>query len=691
MNSPHCGLCGSTNIVMNDTGLFVCSNCGARFTIEAMRNLMADNEKKNDGSALDNSPETQYRYGNAISDALVDQFERGLYDLAAASWNQIKDNGVDQNPWVILLGDLAEELNKGIDETLYLSSSYMRFKRACDSQISDPMVECPLCIKALSICTTAPVSIIGRQQASAKAAIATRDFIKAIDYNATINHELIGLDKIRIHALMDIARCVSAGYILTSEEWVIVKQQVEAIDLTRKIPLVDRIYDRLKTIISARFVAPEYALLPDDATEDRIIERARTWWNADDCDLAANAYKRLVKSDDTAVSIEANTAISFLSDIVDDIGCTIDIHTSFMEKRYREACDRATALGGAKGSDLLEQLIKVASVTNGIGRFYLNITQAYIRIKDKDNADKYFAICKRYHNVTTQSYIIAMQSLMTILDEKPTDIDSKRAARWKFQLDILENAFEDKGLRLNCLRKLKDYYIQFLRNDSSFQEELAAATSEIDDEHARIDAEISEIEQQITELLTEIAKLEVKVATPEITDLEARVEQFESDIRGRESRINEMEEDAAKLESVVKEKQAVFNSLGLFARKKKAEIKAEIDSLKVQATDLRNTIDAAIDEMNELINDMNAAIDRIAVLKDKRADAEATIKEPTLRIDRTADAINDQAGELVELRDKLSGLVKKLEKCRGERSSVKDPTNLEQELAEQKWHTLKSF
>lgn len=688
MNTPRCVLCGSENIVMNDTELFVCCNCGARFTIEAMRNLMANNEERNDGGNFNNNPEPQFRYGNAISDALVDQFEKGLYDLAAASWNQLKDKQSDLNPWVILLGDLAEELNKGIDETMYLSPSYAAFKHACDSQPYNPMVECPLYIKALSICTAVPISFIGRQQASAKAAIATRDYIKAIEYNVSINQELTGLDKIRINALMDIASCVSAGYAVTSEEWMIVKQQVEAIDLTRKIPLVDRIYERLKTIIAARFVAPEYALPPDDATEDQLIERARTWWSANDYDLAANTYARLVKSNDTAVSIEANTAIRFLSEIVEDIACTIDIHTSFMEKKYREACNDAAVIGGAKGSDLLDQLIRIAGVLTGIGTFYLNIAQAYIKIEDKDNADKFLTISTRYLSVTKRSFTLAVQSLMTILDEKPADIDSKHVAEWKLRLNTLGDVFEDKGLRLECLHKLKDYYIRLLNNDSSFQEQLAAATAEIDDEHARVDAEISEIEQQITELLIEIAELEVRVVTPEIAELESRVEQFQSDISRQESRINEMKEDAARLESDVKDKQTIFNSLGLFARKKKAEIKTEIDSLEAQANDLRSMIDTAIDEMNGRIYEMNTASDRIAVLKGKRAEAEATIEEPILRIDRTADAINDQAGRLVELRDRLSGLVKKLEMCKEEKSRVKEPTNLEQELAEQKWQAL---
>ena len=144
MPAPYCVLCDSTNVVMDGSGLSVCADCGARYTVEAMRGIVFPDRqgaKPTNNADRDTAtlvPDIWPRgYGSPEEDLIVSHYVAGNYELACSVYDGIEDKS-RVHSWPLLLASLSSYLTS--DKRCFSGmNTYGYYRRRAERDIIDQM------------------------------------------------------------------------------------------------------------------------------------------------------------------------------------------------------------------------------------------------------------------------------------------------------------------------------------------------------------------------------------------------------------------------------------------------------------------------------------------------------------------------------------------------------------------------
>ncbi len=295
MPAPYCLLCDSTNVVMDGSGLFVCADCGARYTVEAMRGIVFPDRRgakpANDetGDTTPLVPSIWPRgYGSPEEDLIVSNYEAGNYGSVCSVYDGIEDKS-RVRAWPMLLASLSSYITS---DHRYFSgtSTYGYYRRRAERDIIDQIAKGKQAVIAMYQCELVGCAIAYSLYESLKSIRRYgRDMMA--DVPITLSHSKIGfpvdpslfegvtrrprnpdgidllpsgLDRdcwdilmavgdAVVEAIDHIHDCVQRGYIPNDEEWAKIEQasrlvmdEHKALQVSSQMDFIAKVVARFK-------------------------------------------------------------------------------------------------------------------------------------------------------------------------------------------------------------------------------------------------------------------------------------------------------------------------------------------------------------------------------------------------------------------------------------------------------------
>ena len=157
MPAPYCLLCDSTNVVMDESGLFVCADCGARYTVEAMRGIVfpdqQDTKQPGERIVVPVPPvpaEEPLDRRSSDENLIVSHYEAANYKLACSVFDEIVDKE-NVHAWPLLLALLSDSITNG-KRCFPGTSTYGRYRKRAESEGLGPMEKGSQAVAAMFEC-----------------------------------------------------------------------------------------------------------------------------------------------------------------------------------------------------------------------------------------------------------------------------------------------------------------------------------------------------------------------------------------------------------------------------------------------------------------------------------------------------------------------------------------------------------
>lgn len=514
MSAPHCGICGSIDVVMDESGLFICHDCGARFTLEAMRNLMNEDAQqqsvttgKEDNEFGNDSEGPEYRWGDADSDLLVKHCESDSYDLAAALWKRLETREEPVHPWVVLQGKIATELVNINDESFKAGLIYRDYVDAYKAYYVDPRMRGLLDIYALQILKIAGTTIAEEQKRvlNALTANSTNQRFDADNYVKVLGYQLSSvmsadIDYACYYALIDIAGCVGKGYLPGSKEWNELSGHVTQLKASEYYPLLKRIYERLLNIVSLGVIPEEYIEKNNEDGIQTLLDYAYESWNNHDYDIAIRAYEQLQDSDSEIIALEAKVAIYLFSKYHTASFAYHGWINEDFNKKMGEYFIDASAKKSVDGIRLCERFLILSAIFTEMSDFMTFCAAAYMS-SDYKQSNEYRESAEKLLDIVKRSYQMFCSSVRTILERGPVDFDEGDYAHLKTVLNIFPDTL--KGDEWQAVTtEAKNSYIGYLGTDQAFLDEVRSSKEAYQEKLSEVRSQLAPLKSDYDQLGT---------------------------------------------------------------------------------------------------------------------------------------------------------------------------------------------
>lgn len=509
MAAPHCGICGSIDVIMDGSGLFVCQDCGARFTLEAMRNLMREEVlepyiAKNTEEKDTKDAEPGFHWGDADSDLLVEYCESGAFDLAASVWKRLETREEPVHPWVVLQGKIACEMIDINDESFKSGRIYRDYVDAYKSYYVDTRMRGALDIHALQILeiagntiATEQKRILGILTSSKNESFVADEYVKVLGYklSATLSADI---DHACYVAIIDVAGCIGRGYLPSSKEWNELSRRVTKMKAINYYPLVKRIYERLLGIVSQGSIP---ANLIEKSIGDgalSLVDSARASWGTHDYDIAIRAYEQLSEDDNRSISLEAQVARYLygkysLSEFA-RYEWFVEDYNKKMAGYFSDAC----IMDGSEGIRLCERFVILSAILNEMASHMTSCAAAYLS-SDFDQANNCRESAERLLGLVKYSYKMFCDCVSKILSRSSNSLGEEDYSHLKTVLNLFPETAKNAEW-YSAMTDTKNCYFEYLRTDSSFLDEVNTMKDQYQTELAEVRGELTPLKADYDKL-----------------------------------------------------------------------------------------------------------------------------------------------------------------------------------------------
>lgn len=239
-----CEVCGSVDVAKDDSGFFVCSDCGARYTIEAIREQLAKaGDTEAEQEEADSEPSFAYQYGDQKSDFVVEKFESSEYRLAANTWEKIESKTFELHPWVVFAGETSAQI---IDKDNHIggihpSTPYISMTSKIENM--PPQEGGNIIVKALGKAFSLSTDIITESVGQIARATNVRE-IERISAKMSGTHT--GCGEFFHAALLDLCLLTAKGYKPSKSDMLHIDLAFGSLDEYQKTWIVEHAYKNIK-------------------------------------------------------------------------------------------------------------------------------------------------------------------------------------------------------------------------------------------------------------------------------------------------------------------------------------------------------------------------------------------------------------------------------------------------------------
>lgn len=492
---PFCKLCGSIEVVMDASGLFVCSDCGARYTTEAMRDLISANSSESNSPAdNESSTEKVSTPDSALliedideeAESLIEQYLNKEYELAAASWESLKGTDAASHPWVTLVGLLSTSISAESDSSCNVGIAYRQFKRQCNHQCSDPKVEGRMALAAIKECTAVTNEIVSRQLNL----LNRRHDGVTVTSKQLITPDLISafLDSARFQALLQISSCIRRGYIPSNTDWHQLKETIEYMEPVNRVPLINRILKRTTVIVANQKLPDQYDASSNNVDPSSVLLSAHELWVSGDYDLAYELYRTLREKNDEYIASEAAAASKLFELYVDDQSNHFKFYPKWMKESIERSSTALMKLGGSKSIDSLLRIGQLSHLSTELTSHYTRTASLYMN-DDVNKGSALVEAAENYLQLTNDIINSAFESIQFVLTTDSSKIEIDKLKLIYSCLNGVSSSVNE-STRSQLTLSLKKRFNELVTEMPEYKEELSSVLESCD-------SQLSELEQLI--------------------------------------------------------------------------------------------------------------------------------------------------------------------------------------------------